>query len=169
MPSARPSGSAAVATSLLPSHHGNHTLLPRTPWQPHSITHSAVATPFHHPQHRGSHILLTTALSSCIPLPTAGWPARPVNRGHVATPASQPRCHGNRLPQRGLHALVPCDPSPLHMMPQPPHRYPRDYAVGQPPGHPPTPVQTPSRYPGPRQLPSTTPNCHNCISLPVIP
>lgn len=62
VPRARSAGSAALATSLLPGHHGNHTLLPRTPWQPHSITHGAVATTFYHPQHRGSHVLLTAVL-----------------------------------------------------------------------------------------------------------
>ena len=62
VPRARSAGSAAPATSLLPGHHGNHTLLPRTPWQPHSITHGAVATTFYHPQHRGSHVLLTAVL-----------------------------------------------------------------------------------------------------------
>ena len=44
------------------SHHGNHILLPRIPWQPHSITRSAVATTFYHPQHPGRHILLAAVL-----------------------------------------------------------------------------------------------------------
>lgn len=68
--------------SLLLSHHDNHTLLPRIPWQPHSITRSAVATTFYHPQHCGKHSLLSTALGGHIPIPTAERPAL------VLTPAT---------------------------------------------------------------------------------
>lgn len=122
--SPQPDPSPAHPAGDLP-HTSSRTWPPQPPAQPPRQPHSApqntmatafhyrsaVATTFYHPQHRGNHSLLTTVLRSHIPLPTAEWPAQPANRSDMATTLSQPRCHGNHLPQQVPYLVL--QPKPI--------------------------------------------------------